>query len=394
MRILFVILVLIGFQTIAQNDSLAQLQFESNIDLSSNVIRSDFIRAFYNGSFIDSELKDNTSSNLRDINRLGLDLKLGSTIYTNDTLFKDFRMSFGVSHRQFLASTFSADFFNLIFYGNAGFENQEANLNGLTFRTMSYQSIDFGIYKKSGDDIFSISLGILKGSQYAHLKTEDANLFTGSNGSNISFTANGFLDLSDTSNTSVTAYNGTGVKIDFLYQKKTYDAIYGIKLSDVGVMAFNNQSIHYEIDTMYQFNGIEIDNLLSPSDSILTLETDLDSLAPQAVNQSIFISTPGRLTFYFKNQITKKSSLFVSVDKLFTHAYTMNVSADYTYELSKSFKPSAHLGYGGFTNEHFGIGFKIEKPKFELDLQARAIQGLISNGGLNHTFFGQLKWNL
>lgn len=84
----------------------------------------------------------------------------------------------------------------------------------------------------------------------------------------------------------------------------------------------------------------------------------------------------------------------VSVDKLFSNAYTMNLNVDYKYKVSESFKPSVHLGYGGFTNEHFGLGINIEKYKFDLSLQARAVQGLIGKGGLNHTFFGQLKWNL
>ena len=118
MKLIIILIALLGFRLKAQNDSSHQVVIESYIDLSSSAIRSDFIKAFYQGEFITNELKNNTRANLSDNNRFGADISLKSTWFGKDSIYHDWKPSIGLSHRQFVASSFSDDLYNTVFYGN------------------------------------------------------------------------------------------------------------------------------------------------------------------------------------------------------------------------------------------------------------------------------------
>lgn len=394
MKLIIILIALIGFQLKAQDDSSHQVVIESYIDLSSSAIRSDFIKAFYQGEFITNELKNNTRANLSDKNRFGADISLKSTWFGKDSIYHDWKPSIGLSHRQFVASSFSDDLFNTVFYGNGMFANNTASFDGLKMNYLAYQSIDFGLYRLTENQKIGFSLGIVKGSQFIDLDSPQSSLFTSTNASQLDFILSGSMKTSDTSKTNLSAWNGTGLKGDFFYEKtlKNGDQIGG-SINDLGFISFNKQSLDYTLDSSYSFTGIEINNLLSPSDSMLNLTTDVDSLIPNAETGSQMRLTPAKLTLYYVKKVSK-SEIQISFDQVLNAVYFPHLQLNYVYKVNELIKPSFHIGYGGFTNEHFGLGINFSQSKFDINLQARAIQGLIGPSGLSHTFFGQLKWNI
>jgi hypothetical protein len=394
MRLIITLLALVGFQLKAQNDTSHQVVIESYIDVSSSSIRSDFLNTFYKGEFITNELKNNTRANLSNNNRFGADISLKSTWFGKDTIYNNWKPNIAISYRQFAASSFSEDLFNTVFYGNSLFANNKATFDGLNMNYMAYQSIDFGLYRLIKNKKIGFSLGIVKGSQFINLDSPQASLFTSTNASQLDFVVSGSMKTSDTSKTNLSAWNGTGLKANLFYEKtlKTGDQ-FGASLSDLGFIAFNQQSLSYTLDSTYTFSGVEINNLLSPSDSMLNLTTDVDSLIPSAASGSQMMLTPTKLRLYYVKRVSK-SEIHFSLDQVLNTSYFPHVQVDYLYKVNELIIPSFHIGYGGFTNEHFGLGINFSQSKFDINLQARAIQGWIGPSGLNHTFFGQLKWNI
>jgi len=394
MRLIITLLALVGFQLKAQNDTSHQVVIESYIDVSSSSIRSDFLKALYQGEFITNELKNNTRANLSNNNRFGADIYLKSTWFGKDTIYNNWKPTIGISYRQFVASSFSEDLFNTVFYGNGLFANNTATFNGLNMSYMAYQSIDFGLYRLIKNKKIGFSLGIVKGSQFINLDSPQAFLFTSTNASQLDFVLSGSMKTSDTSKTNLSAWNGTGLKANLFYEKtlKTGDE-FGASLNDLGFIAFNQQSLSYTLDSTYTFSGVEINNLLSPGDSMLNLITDVDSLIPSAAIGSQMRLTPTKFTLYYVKKVSN-SEIHFSLDQVLNTSYFPHVQLNYLYKVNDLIRPSFHIGYGGFTNEHFGLGINFSQSKFDINLQARAIQGLVDPSGLNHTFFGQLKWNI
>lgn len=382
--------------TYGQNDSSSTLSVEADFDLSSNAIRSDFIRSFYNGEFLDNELKTNTSALLEEENnRIGLDFRVDASYFSRDTLFDTWKAHYGITNRQFAAGGFSDDVFNFVFFGNGQAVDYNAYFNNLNVSFLSYQGFHFGMYRTDSSQLISFRAGLLKGSQIFDLYTENGLIRTATDGSSIDLTLDGEISMSDTNRTSLASWNGTGATFDLRYEKMLKkNAKLGFSINDLGFINFNKNSVNYRLDTSYNFTGILIDNVLSPNDSSLNLDSEIDSLLPEATSQSVLALTPAIIKIFYSKPIGKKSEIKLNFKQIIHIAYKPRVVGNYSYKIGQQFSPSFHIGYGGFTNEFYGLGINWDNKKFALSLQARAINGFIDEGGLSHTVFGQFKWNL
>ncbi len=336
--------------------------------LGSNAITNAFFGKFYNGGFIDQAMKDKVTDKLVNENRFGADINMGiDYLYLPDTFMGKPHLGFfaAVKNREHFDTRFSKDFFQLGFYGNKDFAGETAVLNDFNLNLLRYQQFQLGLLWAGLDTAkakLGLGLSFLVGEQLLSMTARTAELYTSSDGTYIDLKTQATMLRSDSSAKGLGSVNGLGASADIFleapYKLRKRKGVIHIRISDMGTIFWNKNSLRYSTDSTYHYDGFTVDNIFDLQDS--TFKTNIggdvieDNLAVEhkafstTIPASIEISTN---TSYGKLNIVKGFRYFFNAN--YKGLYYIKAN----YFITPGLMIGTKLGYGGYSNFNYGIEF-------------------------------------
>lgn len=366
------------FSQIIYTDStikhIRSVEFLGDFHIASNAISNNFIKEFYNGSFLSEELKLDVSDKLTSKNRLGAVLKSGLT-YSSQFLDGKNKptISFSFFDRHYLNMSFSDDLFDLIFFGNKIFTGDTARIGNFRFSYLHYEQLRFG-WAWDGDfshGSYGFAFSLLSGDQNQYIDGNSLGLYTASNGSYLAFPLTMKVRQTDTSQTKYFSQNGIGMSVDLFYDMPyvvwNKPGRITFAVTDLGFIGWNNNTLHYDVDSSYYFSGIDVADLI---------HLDTNAIAPSNTeniinnNSDIFkkkYSTyiPCTIDIHTRSYFGKQVSFEKGI------SWMLNTSAKPYYYAKlhfflgrkKAFDLSYVFGYGGYGRFNSGVEVKKEFAK-------------------------------
>ncbi len=359
-----------------------------NADFNSDCITSAFAYSFLTGSYLNDNLKQQVSSRLKASNRFGYSLTYGiyGVLY-NDTIGKKkpYNFFFALRHKAYVNCSFSADDFNVPFFGNAGYAGKTAQLSPFYLNSLSYQQVEIGMVSTTfgGNAQFGVGVSFLAGQQYTAVAVSSGTVYTDTNGQYLSFSSNAQAYQSDTSKGFLTRLNGYGASLD-LYFRAPYiigkkPGTISVSVSDIGFIWWNKRSLSYQKDTGYTYSGIAINgisDLQNASFNTFSADSLKNKYFPFQKGR-FYSAIPTTLAINSNTALTEKFHLelgywyifnanaigypYVQADKYFSHGWMVALQA----------------GYGGYGGINGSLSLVKKFKTATLGLHADHIQGII-----------------
>ncbi len=359
----------------------ANLDFEAG----SNGMSSKLVDKLVMGGYIDDELKKESTKHLRGYNNFGINLNYDVSAFLKGN--KNFDFLIGVKNQAILNATYSKDFFNLMFYGNAPYRGQTANIGNCNVNALRFQEIKFGAIMHSVDSVgkIGISVSFIKGEQLFYIKTKaNSNLYTSMSGDELIFNSNFNMALSDTTKKNFKSFNGVGASADIFFET-TYKSKIGkksvliVNANNIGFIHWLNNSVQYSSTETYKYTGYQVNSITDLKDSTLnrinrdTLLTNLSNAHKENFNVNI----PTNLVIINKIYFDKmKFCLGTGFRYIFNANYKGYVFIEPEYKYKKvSF--SLHAGYGGYVRLNIGLWMMWNNKDWYLRLGSNSLQGYI-----------------
>lgn len=328
--------------------------------INSTAITNSFLKSYvYEKTFIDNDAKQQQVDRFKKRNAIGADLQVG--LYGQYKV-KNYFIEAGLGYRTFNSSQFSADAFNLVFYGNAMYAGQTASLSPLYINNVNYQKMYLGFKKNLGQKQnmqFGARLGIVRGGKLQKVKSQNLSLFTAADGSYLSL--NGKFDVAftdDTTYAAVPKMHGLGLSTDFFFSIKGKRSEFAIELLDVGFIHWNDV-VTYSGDGSYIYSGVQVDNILTRSGLTLdpiNLENLLGGVGISKKVEDVTYWLPSTLHVSYFRHISSKITLSGGVRQQFVHGYKPKVYGKLAYYLNKQFVLIPKVSYGGFGRADVELG--------------------------------------
>ncbi len=369
----------------------------ADFSLNSNCLTTNFISKFYNGGYIDKELKNSVLEKVKQKNRIGLDFNYGIyAAFAPDSFMhkKNISFFFSLRDRQHFDARFSKDFYKLAFYGNAQFAGKTASLSDFNLNFVRYQQVQFGFFSSKLDSAarFGVSVSFLKGEQLASIYAKKANLFTSEDGQYIDFETEVQIAQSDTSKKGIGAFNGAGASIDIFFEApfktKIGDAKLSVSISDIGLLRFNKNSLYLNQDSTFHFEGFQINTIYDLQDSTFSATSQdsiINNIAPFK-KQAVTYTLPAVLLINYRLQLSKKFALAEGVRYVYNGNYNLLLYAKADYWINKKMNVSATFAWGGYGNFNYGFGFYGNIGKgYMIYLGSNNLEGIVApkkTGGL------------
>lgn len=402
---LFVLLLLISFAGQTQtNWSLSQIRSDSSnfsvgirgeYFLNSNVLDNNFVFSFLgNRNFIESDDKDRISDRLTTDNRVGADLNSG--VFFSGPLRKGknsnpFRLSYFValSDRQHFHAKFSEDAFKLGFYGNKRFAGDTAHLGGFELQAFQYQQLQTGLLYDNGlGRVLGVGISLLKGQRNQFIEVDQLDLFTSTTGDYLSADTRGRVRQNDSSNTGIDAANGWGSSIDLLFEtqfnllegNRHGNGLLRMEVNDLGYLWWNNQSLNYRVDSLYEYEGIFIDNLFQLNDSVLQAnnpDSIVDEVLDSQARKAYRTFLPGTVRLTLSQDHHQGFNFSIRFEQRLGANYRPLVLVKESYQLSSWLRVAAMGGIGGYGRYYLGAEAKARFGGWEVILGSNSLEGVI-----------------
>lgn len=263
-----------------------------------------FTSLFYNGGFLDSTLKSEISERLGAENRMGAELGYGISYYNYHAHL------FGKPEWGWMASVenmgsyylqISKNAFDLLFYGNSRFAGDTVQLADIKGEAMSWQKFTFGGFHKNNHS--SVAVSFLKGQNYAGMNIKNANLYTAPMGQELALELDAQITRSDSLQKGLDAFNGWGLSTDLVFYLNTgknrnvkFKNAFRISIQNLGFISWNEKSLQTSLDTSYQFEGFQVDDLFD-STSFNFSERAKDTFQIETYNRSFTSILPFTFSF-------------------------------------------------------------------------------------------------
>lgn len=326
--------------------------------INSSALTNTFFKSYlYTKSYIDNDLKQQQVDRFKKSNSIGSDIKVG--LY-GQYKFKNIRIEAGLSYRDFNSSQFSADAFKLIFYGNAMFAGQSADLSPLNMYNVNYQTLYAGAKKTVGKKqniLLGARIGFVRGGRLQKIHSKNVSQFTAADGSYL--TLNGKFDVAYTDDSlysAVPPMNGAGLSTDYFFSIKGKRSEFAVELLDVGFIRWNNV-VTYTGNGSYTYDGVQVNlggNGFSADPINLTTIFQNMGLTKNVKDVTYMLPSTFHLSYY--RHLTPKITLVGGVRQQFVAGYKPRVYGKLAYYIQKSFVVAPMLSYGGFGRADVELG--------------------------------------
>ncbi|MCB0395886.1 MAG: hypothetical protein KDD36_04505 [Flavobacteriales bacterium] len=338
--------------------------------LSSNAITTQFGMAFINGEYIDSTLKDRVKDRLADANRLGGNFAGGLAYLQKDSLFGKAGLGgmIRAQYRVIANAGFTDGLFETVMYGNKSHAGNTVDMHRFSVNYFAFQSLSFGLAKNSGKSSFGINLSLLKGLQHMNANTERADFFTHADGEQIDLDLAMTYHESDTTAPDFFSVNGVGGSMDLFFEKRSEAGnIWRLEVGDLGMIRWvGGAAGSYDIDSLYEWKGWEVNDLFTLKDSIFDGAAETDSLVnawkPDKEKGAYISWLPASIHLYHTKYLKKLEGTTMTLGlHYFNNAnYLPYAYMGWEYKVDESFKAGARLAYGGYGQLQVGLAFGID----------------------------------
>jgi hypothetical protein len=363
------------------------ISINGEYEVGSNGIYNSLLNKYIYGGYIDKNLKDKSNNSMKSLNVLGVNMN-----YDVSTFFgRNAKYSYlvGFKDQRIFNSSFTKDFYQLVYYGNKPFLNETKNLAGSTINSLRFQELKLGFiwHKIDTTAKVGVSVSILKGQQLFYIKAnEGSSLHTNSDGTELTFNSNFNMALSDTTyKKNPFAYTGVGASADIFFETPYVSnigkgSVLTINANNIGFLHWFDNSVQYNSDSTFRFDGYHIDNLLDLKDSTLAT-INRDSIIKNTTNarkESFNVNIPTNLLIINKIRFSDKFILGTGFRYLFNSNFKPYFFTDLEYEFSQHFTGTMHIAYGGYSKLNVGLAFMYKSPNWFIKLGSNSIQGYIS----------------
>jgi hypothetical protein len=355
-------------------------------EFNSNSLTNKFIQKFYQGGYIDSSLKETVSAKMSGHNYMGGVASFGfNAFFGKDS--SSFAWLIGIKNQEIANAAYTQDFFNLAFYGNSMYKGRRAYLNNSNINYMKFQELKLGFVWTDVDTVGKMggALSFLKGQNMFQFATRDTTfLYTAPDATQLELEANFSLVASDSAKKSMAAFNGSGLSADLFvelpYKSKLGASKFIITVNNLGFIQWNNKTVHYTVDSLFKFDGYNINNLSDLSDSTFSAinrDSTLNAIS-EVVNEKIITNLPMNFLVIHQIDFNKKYSLRVGLRHIFNGNYKPFLFLDNRFKFTRSVSAGLMLSYGGYGKFSSGLYFEINlKEKWFVKIGSNSLQGFI-----------------
>jgi hypothetical protein len=358
----------------------ANLDFEAG----SNGMSSGLVNKLIWGGYIDNDLKQQSARHLKARNNFGVVLSYGVEAFVKGTKKIDFLI--GLKNQEVLNATFSKDVFNLMFYGNSPFKGKFADISNCSVNALRFQEAKFGLIMHKVDSVgkIGVSISFLKGEQLFYAQTRSGSgLYTSPDGSNLSFTSNFNMALSDTNNKRLGSFNGIGASADIFFETP-YTTSFGkkclltVNANNLGFIHWWKNSVQYSSDSTLNFSGYKVRNIYDLKDSTLN-RLNGDSLVRNLSNartEDFNVNIPTNLVIINRMYLTSHLNALVGFRHIFNANYVPYIFLEPEYRV-KNVTFALHAGYGGYVKLNIGASATWSSAGWFLRVGSNSLQGYL-----------------
>lgn len=324
---------------------------ETGTEYHANSLSNAFTQKFIVGGTLSNEQTQNTFDKQALINRFAVQsFNEFRCFFGAKKLGKD-SLSWGVKAGIYGHANlfFSKDAFGLAFLGNENYLGNTANFSELSFHTSVFQKIGFGIFNKSNKS--SLFLNVVNLQQYAKSYVRKGYLTQNEDASEIELKLQG--ELAFTSNNGLS--NGIGFALDFdkripVQLMNEQKAIIQIQVQNLGLAFVNKGLTRYVMDSTYEYNGFQINQLIQANSLFGSDFSLMDSLKIQQRVTKSWVILPA----------------FIQVAKLIDAASIKKVQTYYGIKLYPTFAaiPAGFFGVYWKLNPHYSIASSVSYGAF------------------------------
>jgi len=363
-------------------------------DYGSTSLMNEFTKKLLYGGHIDQIVKDNSLAEHGYTNRFGTEV-------TSEIEYRDYTANIGRSGNYgFLikggtslqyATRYARDAFQLLFYGNAGFQGDTAVLSGTSFFGMRSTKLGFGlIHKKSKSNLSFNIYGIqdrTTGAIWNGAITQSSAIDTLKLGINAGY------------NSSIgSAYFkgiGFGVDFDLRVESSIREGVtntFQFLARNIGV-GYANQSKSITIDSIYTYTGMTLDQLLGQSANY-SVNGVADSLGVTTQMGKKWYALPGfiQMAKLVQEQAQQKVQSFygVRLNMLSASAPMAYVGVD--VKPFKNFHIAGNMSFGGYSDFRFGCYTQWQLKNLSFGIATEDLYGVFSAKGKGESIVMRLRW--
>jgi hypothetical protein len=363
------------------------VSFNAEYEVGSNGIYNSLLNKFIYGGYIDKKIKDASNNHMKNLNVMGANMNYDLSVFFG----RNSKYSYLVGFKDQLIynSSFTKDFYQLVFYGNKPYLGETKNLAGSSINSLRFQELKLGFiwHKIDTTAKVGISVSILKGQQLFYIKAkEGSSLYTNENGTELVFNSDFVMALSDTTNQSNPfSYTGIGASADIFFEtpyksKIGKGSVLTVNANNIGFLHWFDNSVQYNSDSTFRFDGYHINNLLDLKDSTLaTINRDtIIRTTTNARKESFNINIPTNLLIINKIRFTNKFVLGTGFRYLFNSNFKPYFFTDAEYQLTSKITGVLHVAYGGYSKLNVGLAFSYTSPAWFFKIGSNSLQGYIS----------------
>jgi len=331
---------------------------------ASNFANNEFIDKFIFGGEITTDLKDRISSHLGRNNSFGGEAEQKFEHFNGD-LFPFKKDKYGLiisfSDNHLVSGNVSSDLFNTVFYGNANSLNDTLDFGFSHILYQHYLKLGFGVYDKS--TLSSLTVSYVSGSRGFEGRLN--NTWMHSTQDSISFMLQGAGFRTDSSK-GYWGFQGSGIALDLNYNfqfdsRNGYNQLLNLKISNIGLMAWNGNTYHYAVDSLNTYKGFNVSDFLNCGDAGAKVYNFNDTLGINSRQGKQLSALPIEFSI-------QKVPLKHSLQKIqYLMGFKTILTADYFpyffgglyYMPNPHFAASTRVSYGGFGGLQWGLNLNL-----------------------------------
>jgi len=363
------------------------ISINGEYELGSNGIYNSLLNKFIYGGYINKKIKDASNDHMKNLNVMGANINYDMSVFFGRN--SKYSYLIGIKDQVIFNSSFTKDFYQLMFYGNKPYLNETKNLAGSSINSLRFQELKLGFiwHKIDTTAKVGVSVSILKGQQLFYIKAkEGSSLYTNSDGTELVFNSDFDMALSDTNNRkNPFAYTGIGASADIFFEtpyksKIGKGSVLTVNANNIGFLHWFDNSVQYNSDSTFRFDGYKVDNLLDLQDTTLAA-INRDSIIKNTTNarkESFNVNIPTNLLIINKIRFTNKFVLGTGFRYLFNSNFKPYFFADAEYQLTSKITGVLHVAYGGYSKLNVGLAFSYNSPAWFFKIGSNSLQGYIS----------------
>ncbi len=328
---------------------------------SSNAFNNDLLDKFLFGGAITTDIKDQVTKGLKRVNSFGAEAEQSIEHYNaniNPIGNPKFGFTASFSDNHFVSSNISSDLYHTIFYGNADSVGDTLDYSFSHLQYIHYQKIGFGVYDKR--TLSSLRINYVSGSKQTQGRLSNSFMYTAEDSIALMLQGAGFrTDLTS----PYFAMQGHGFSIDlnynFLFETKNgNEQIINLKISNLGLIAWNNETNIYSIDSLTGYTGFDIKDFINqPEDAPSKKYNFIDTLGLEQEKGSVISTLPIEFAIQKmpKRNSDKKLQPILGFKAILTSDYFPYLFGGVYYAPTDNFSGSTRLSYGGFGGLQWGL---------------------------------------